>query len=231
MNAIPRFPIPSLPERPVRILPLLVLALLLPSAAVAQSVTVRGGNVFYRASESAQARQLTSAGVDREPRLSPDGRRVAFIRGTPGDSVETATGYGETTELWTIRVDGSDARRWVRGRASDEPARALAQLRTPQWSPDGQRVYFQSSAWVTSGAVHALDLAAGTERFVAPGNSLEVVPRGEFAGHLLVEQHRYFLAGGSYDWIWLLTPDGRAVDPVGEDETAIEEFRAMYVDP
>lgn len=214
----------------MRILPLLVLVLLVHTTAAAQSVTVQGGNVIYRASADAAPRRLTSSGVDREPRLSPDGRMVAFIRGTPGDSVETVYGHGETTELWTVRVDGGDARRWVRGRASDEPAQALAQLHTPRWAPNGLRIYFLSSAWVTSNAVHEVEVATGRERFIAPGNSLEVVPSGGFAGHLLVEQHRYFLAGGSYDWIWLLMPDGTPVDAVGEDESAIEKFLATPAD-
>lgn len=36
------------------------------------------------------------------------------------------------------------------------------------------------------------------------------------------------LGGGSYDWLWLLTPDGKEVGPIGEDEAS---FREMYVPP
>jgi dipeptidyl aminopeptidase/acylaminoacyl peptidase len=221
--------------RPIRRLmrPLLVLAALLlaPANVLAQSVTVREGNLFYRASSDAAARQITSNGVDREPVLSPDGRTVAFVRGTAGDSVETATGQGEATSLWTIGVDGRGARMLVRSRAADDPEQALAAFQALRFSPDGRRIYFMSSAWVTSSAIHAVDVATGRERFVAPGNTLEVVPSGSYAGHLLVEQHRYFIAGGSYDWIWLLTPEGEVVGPVGEDESSLEQFRELYVTP
>ena len=215
----------------MRLLPLLVLALFAPAGMLAQTIAERDGNLFYRASESAAPRQLTTSGVDREPRLSPDGQTVAFIRGTPADSVDTVLGREEATQLWTIRVDGSGARMVARGRAGETAGETLALMQGPRFSPDGRRIYVLSAAWATSGAVHGIDVDSGRDRFIAPGNSLDVVPWGEYAGYLLVSQHRNFLAGGSYDWIWLVAPDGREVGPVGEDERAVEEFRAMYVDP
>jgi hypothetical protein len=94
------------------------------------------------------------------------------------------------------------------------------------FSPNGRWVYFLSPAWATSTAVHAVDVASGQERFVAPGNSLNVLYRGKYAGHLLVSQHRYFLGSGSYDWFWLIAPDGKEVGPVGETDAAVEQFLA-----
>jgi dipeptidyl aminopeptidase/acylaminoacyl peptidase len=209
----------------------IVLVLLVPLHLAAQDVTVREGNLLYRASAQAAPRQLTSTGLDRDPALSPDGRTIAFIRDTPGDSVDTVLGREEGTSLWTIGVDGSGARMLVRGRSSETPGHALAMLQSPRFSPDGRRIYFLSEAWATSRAVHAVEVSTGAEQFIAPGNSLEVVPAGAYAGHLVVSQHRYFLAGGSYDWYWLVTPEGREVGAVGESDAALEEFRATYVTP
>src|SRR5687768_4517703 len=108
---------------------LVVLAfLLLPANVLAQGVTVQDGNLFYRASAGAAARQITSTGLDRDPVLSPDGRTVAFIRSTPADSVDSVLGREEATALWTVGVDGSGARMLVRGRSSETPAQALALL-------------------------------------------------------------------------------------------------------
>ncbi|WP_420125923.1 TolB family protein [Longimicrobium sp.] len=217
--------------RLVQLLPMLAIFLLAPGKLFAQSVTAEAGNLFYRPSASAAPRQLTTTGLDSEPVLSPDGRTIAFIRGTPGDSVDTVLGREEGTSLWIVGVDGSGARMLVRGRSSETPSEALAMLQSPAFSPDGQRIYFLSAGWATSGAVHVVDVATGAEQFLAPGNSLEVIPSGDYAGFLLVSQHRNFLAGGSYDWYWLVSPEGREIDPVGEDEAALEEFRAMYVEP
>jgi dipeptidyl aminopeptidase/acylaminoacyl peptidase len=215
----------------MRLLTILATVCLWPASIPAQRVEARDGNLFYQAAEQASPRQLTSTGLDRDPALSPDGRTIAFIRGTPADSVDTVLGREEGTSLWMMAVDGSGARVLVRGRSSETPGQALALLQSPAFSPDGGRIYFLSAAWATSGAVHVVEVVTGAEKFIAPGNSLEVIPSGDYAGFLLVSQHRNFLAGGSYDWYWLVSPEGREVDPVGEDEAAVEEFRAMYVDP
>ena len=61
----------------------------------------------------------------------------------------------------------------------------------------------------------------------APGLDLEVVGAGEYRDCLLVRQHRYFIGGGSYDWFWLLRPDGKEVGPVGGDT---ENFKATYLE-
>lgn len=210
----------------MKLLRLLPLALLFPGALAAQRVTVETGNVVYHASATSTPRRLTALGLDSEPRLSPDGRLVAFVRATPRDSVDAAMGRTEATSLWIVGVDGSAPRLLVRGRASAEPKEALANFQAPRFSPDGRRIYFLSSAWATSGAVHEVDVQSGSERFVVAGNSLEVIPAGAYAGHLLVEQHRYFLGGGSYDWTWLFAPDGAEVGPVGETDGAAAEFLA-----
>ena len=128
-------------------------------------------------------------------------------------------------------MDGGTPRMLVHGRASASVEHALAELKEPWISPDGRRIYFLSDAWVTSSAVHAVDVATGREHFVIPGNSLEVVPRGEYAGYLMVEQHRYFLAAGSYDSTWLFSPTGREIGPIGETDESIEAFRETFVKP
>ena len=216
---------------PTRLLPVLLLlcaSTALPAAA--QTVSVENGNVHY-ADRNGARRQLTRTGHDSDAALSPDGRTVAFVRATPDHAVETGSGDAQATELWTVGVDGTDARMRLRGRQGDDPERILAAFQQPAFSPDGRTLYFLSAAWATSGAVHALDLATGAERYVCPGNSLEVVPRGPHAGHLIVTQHRYFLGGGSYDWAWLVTPDGADVGPIGEGEGALAAFRETYTNP
>jgi len=89
---------------------------------------------------------------------------------------------------------------------------------------------------VTSKAVHAVDVASGKEWYVAPGNTLEVIPRGQFAGCLLVAQHRYRQdQSGSYDWIWILAPDGREVGRVADDsdnaDTQLADWKRANIPP
>lgn len=193
-------------------------------AANAVSVSVKDGNIYCHAPPETESRELTFTGSDLHPCLSPDGKLVVFVRSTPGQTVEVGVGEWEATELWTVQVDGTEAQMRVRGGAGATLERTLAGFSDPQFSPEGRRIYFLSQAWVTSRAVHVVDLDTGEVRFVCPGNSLEIILRGEYAGHLMVSQHRYFLGGGSYDWLWLITPDGRVVGPIAE-----QQFRQLFI--
>lgn len=87
--------------------------------------------------------------------------RVAFVRATPGRLVSTSLGDEQVTELWVANADGSHARRLLTGASGDSVERTIAAMSSPQFSPDGRRIYFLSRAWVTSDAVHAVDVATG----------------------------------------------------------------------
>jgi Tol biopolymer transport system component/DNA-binding winged helix-turn-helix (wHTH) protein len=66
--------------------------------------------------------------------VSPDGTRIAFLRGAPDIRFQP---YGR--ELWITRLDGSDAREV----APSTPDKVFA---APTWSPDGRRLAYLSSS-------------------------------------------------------------------------------------
>jgi hypothetical protein len=168
---------------------------------------------------------LPDTGVAR----ASDGH-VAFIRKTPDRLVSTSLGEEQATELWIANADGTDARRLLTGSPADSVEHTIASMSSPHFSPDGRRVYFLSRAWVTSDAVHAIDVATGREWFVAPGNSLAIVPRGPFAGCLLVGQHRYWPnEGGSYDWTWLLASNGQTISLAASDSVGVDGRISMWM--
>ena len=206
------------------LLALLVLLPLLPAPSRAQTVTVESGNIVYTA-PGAPPRRLTDYRIDSDPALSPDGRWIVFVRRAP--QTRAYRPNSPTHGLYRIGIDGSGLTHLLAGRPDSVPERSLGMLSSPAFSPDGGTVYFMAAGWVTSGAVHALDLETRTSRFVAPGNELRVVPAGQYAGHLVVQQHRYFLGGGAYDWYWLLTPEGKEVGAIGE---TLDTFWEAYVE-
>ena len=158
--------------------------------------------------------------------LSPDGRWVVFVRAVPGRKISTGAGDVDAEELWQVRADGQGTdppRRAERSRRHAErrgqlPARAVFP-RTAAWFTSSRRLTppaAQSTSW---------DTTKGKERFLVAGSTVEVVRYGEYRDCLLVVQHRYFIGGGTYDWIWLFRPDGKEVGPVGEDA---ESFKDTY---
>jgi len=108
-----------------------------------------------------EPRQLTSGGVNSQPAVSPDGRRVAFL-----GSRETAPGrprYG----IYEMGLDGSGERELL----------ILPGVSRPRYSPDGQTLYFIRSE--TVGRTQASRV--WRVRIGAPADSaVAVTPAGTF---------------------------------------------------
>ena len=199
--------------------------LALQPTARAQKVEVdQKGNLFYTDPAGKRLR-LTNTGKDSAPCLSPDKRRLVYVRQVSGKSISSGSGDLPPTELRMMDVDGSHDTLLVRSAGAEKPEDTLAEFASPTFSPEGRTIYFCSAAYAVSGAVHAYDVTTRRVRFVMAGNAPRVVPTGEYKGDLLVEQHRYFLGGGSFDWYWLFKPDGKEIGPVGE---TADNFREMY---
>lgn len=117
------------------------------------------------------AERLMARGV-RDFAASPDGRRIALIRGE-----------GAGGEIWLIERDGSGLRQITQNTRAES---------TPRWAPDGQTLLFTSgpealprpadweqwSRWCAPAQVVALDLPAGQEQVIGPGCDPAVSPDG-----------------------------------------------------
>jgi hypothetical protein len=204
---------------------LITICLLVSVPAFAQTVSVKDGNIEFT-DKSGKTMALTSSGRDSGPVLAPDGKWVAFVRKIEGKKIATGSDDVDPTELWQVRVDGKEPTVLLRSRESDKVEALIAGFDNLQFSTNGKLLYFVTLAWATSGAVHVVDTTNRKERFLFPGNDLRLVTGGEYKDCLLVQQHRYFIGGGSYDWFWLLRPDGKEVGPVGEDTST---FEATYL--
>ena len=203
---------------------LAAICLVAPVPAFAQTVSVKDGNVQFT-DKSGKTTAITSGGRDSGPVLAPDGKWVAFVRKVEGKKIATGSDEMDPTELWQVRVDGKEPSLLVRCRDSEKMESVIGGFENLQFSANGKLLYFVTPAWATSGAVHVVDTTNRKERYLFPGNNLKVVPSGEYKDCLLVQQHRYFVGSGSYDWFWLLRPDGKEVGPVGEDTS---NFEATY---
>ncbi len=190
-----------------------LLMLAVSSPGRADTLEVFKGDVMLRTASGEHP--VTSSHDVGEALLSPDGAWIAYIRRPPA---------GES-ELWLGDRDGRQPRRLLASTAADDPKRNLTEFNTLAFAPDGDRLYVQTVAWATSNAIHEIHLPDGAERYIIDGNDVAVVTQGRDRGHLLVERHGYRKGGGSFEAVWLVTPDGKPLRQVAE---SMEEARRRW---
>jgi dipeptidyl aminopeptidase/acylaminoacyl peptidase len=115
---------------------------------------------IYRAPLAGDAIYQLTAGERRalQPRLSPDGRSVAFLRESDD----------ERLDLWIVDRDGAQERKLIE---------VPGARREPAWSPDGSRIAYVSEEDAGTAALYVLDLAARRARVIA--RDLRVVEDAE----------------------------------------------------
>ena len=115
-----------------------------------------------------------------------------------------------------MRLSDRAVKKIVSAAHSEKPEGKLSGINSLAFSRDGSKLYFNTSAWATSEAIHVVSVQGGHERFVTNGNGVAVVRRGKYAGCLVKNQHRYMAGHGSWNPYVLLTPEGKQIRALGE---------------
>jgi hypothetical protein len=102
------------------------------------------------------------------------------------------------------------------------PESSIFSIEALAFSLDNKTLYFQSTAWAVSGALHAIDVDGKNLRFLAPSNEFHLITEGAYAGDLAVFQHRYFIPYGSYNAYWAYDPQGNEIGLIGENLSQFE---------
>ena len=112
------------------------------------------------------------------------------------------------------------------GKAGRKPEDNLSGFTNLRLSPDASTLYFETEAWATSNAIHSVNIKTGVARYVTSGSIACVVGSGQYQGDIIAAQHRYFVQGGSYNPLYLFTPQGKEVGVVALDSGEASKFCA-----
>src|SRR5664280_143574 len=203
---------------------LVAFAALLPCAAGAGSESPRvysdAGNIYLE--RDGTKTQLTKTEQDVEPAISPDNSFVVFTRQGRANSSNDDDQFCDTSpkadELQKINIDGKNYEVLLRGHKGDG-GKQVCGFHVKQFSSDGHRLYFISPGWATSGALHVYDMRKQSEYFMMPANDVLVLSfcKNKYKDYLAIQEHRYFVFGGSYDWYWLYDSTAKKeIGPLGE---------------
>ncbi len=127
-------------------------------------------------------RQVTSGHADdREPRVSPDGTKIAF---------SSDRAFNGSYDIWVVDLASGALTQWTNtGGITTPPTPASVDEFEPTWSPDGKKIAFVVGSGATGTSIQARD-AAGTQTVLAtaaPGtrvNSPSYSPDGTRVAYL-----------------------------------------------
>lgn len=125
-------------------------------------------------------RQLTTNAHSREPALSPDGGRIAYI-----------SSIGNDYDIWVMATDGTSKIRLTDGKGNEKD---------PSWSPDGKYIFYS-----LQGNIFKTDVATGSTLKLTndtfQNTDPEVSPDGSWMAFVSTRS-------GDQD-IWLTNADGK----------------------
>jgi Tol biopolymer transport system component/DNA-binding winged helix-turn-helix (wHTH) protein len=136
--------------------------------------------LVLEAKDAAPVPLIASTREDREPAISPDGERVAFVSGRSGSS-----------EIWMSDADGKSPMRLTHFDG--------AQVGAPSWSPDGKEIVFDARP-EGHADVYSVSPGGGPPRRLTSDRPNEIAPSLSPEGrHLLFGSDR----GGTWQ-LWMI---------------------------
>ncbi len=184
--------------------------------------TAYAQDTAHKKEKDASILQLTKDSKLTDLTESPNGKWIVFVKKSnytiPSNCFYFSEKGEHANEIWIVNTKELTKKLLVAPHFScGEVSKVIIDPHNLQFSPNSKTLYFETSAWVTSGAIHAVDVDGNHLRFVTSGGELRVVQSGPYKGDIIVNQHRYRFKGntplGSYDWDWLFTPTGMQIKP------------------
>jgi Tol biopolymer transport system component len=182
--------------------------------AATLGVMSKNGNIYL-------VDKITMHGGNSQPSISPDGTLIAYLHKI-NIKVQSKDAMSCNNEILVRSINGSIhaiIKSFThRLKLAGIGAIRLSCFSAPQVGPNDKHLYFIAAAYATSGAVFSYTIKNKTLRFISSGNTLQVVTSGRYSGDLIINQHRYFASGGSFNAYYLYSPHGKLLMMVGKSK-------------
>jgi hypothetical protein len=186
-----------------------------------KKVLEKNGNIFVQYVD-ATVKQLTIEGTDSEPCMAKSKNFAVFVRKPKGSQKDKSI---KETQIVLIDLKDRKEQVIVQGctyegeknaidyaNSKEYPFPSLCELNHPVFSNDDQKVYFQTAAWVTSGAIHYYSFDTGKIAFFSDGEIRKITQDG----NVIVTRTGVTPKVGRYLQDWLLRDEGKVIRPIGE---------------
>lgn len=145
----------------------------------------------------------------REKVLSPDGKKEAIVAELESIYREES-GEGCWLHCRAIGVRNVDSiayRMIVKQKENwDDPKFNLKDFSNLHWDTQTEYVYFESEGWVTSPAIHRVNVETAKENYVSPGWIVGVAQQGKYADHLVCWKSAISKGRGRYLFVAIVNP-------------------------
>jgi dipeptidyl aminopeptidase/acylaminoacyl peptidase len=192
--------------------------------------TKEDNNIYLRDDKDNET-QLTFKGKDYEPKLSPNGQQIIFVRHIKECPFTPNYPWVPTDfdEIWSKDLRDGKERSIVKNNydyvsKNDDWGNYLGVFHQLHFSPDGKRIYFLCANCPTNSLLYTTDADGSNIKMICYAYQLDVVgdsPIDEYFGCLVAGVKKY--PEGTYTTKWtvvLMDPDGNEIKEIDD----LEEF-------
>ncbi len=189
------------------------------------SVYEKGGAIYLSYSNG-ESEKITDAENYKYPALSPDKKRLCFVRNFPQVTLGMDCGDIEVGDIYMIDL-ARNAKAYMVLKGSREHLKNVyeinAGINSLQFSSDGMKIYFMCAALLSNNAIKVIDLRTKEVKFLTGGKSLKVIYQEKYKDHFISLQRKYTGANYSRDVYCLMSPFGEEIREVSSDPADVEK--------
>ncbi len=182
------------------------------------------GEFIYIIDIKGKKLQITFKGRDYEPKLSPDGKRIIFIRAVKDCPFTEDLGWFplDFDEVWSVNIDGSNERCIIKNNYSEKPDmnNYLGCFDDLNFSPDGKYIYFLCQNCASNAVLYRANSDGTNIKRLCSAYEVDVIggnPEDEYYGYIVAGVKKNQEDTGVYKWTSvILDSDGNEVREIDD---------------